>query len=113
MGHPRNATPPRRRVVIVGGGFAGINAARRLGRLTKRGVDVVLINPTDYFLYLPLLPEVTAGILDPRRISVSLRSACPHAQLLLALSTTSTSPIGGSRTSTRKATGRASTTTAC
>ncbi len=26
---------------------------------------MVLINPTDYFLYLPLMPEVAAGILDP------------------------------------------------
>ena len=73
----------RQRVVIVGGGFAGIHAAQRLSRLTKQGVEVVLINPTDYFLYLPLLPEVTAGILDPRRVAVSLRTACPDARLLL------------------------------
>ena len=32
----------------------------------------MLVNPTDYFLYLPLLPEVAAGILDPRRVTVSL-----------------------------------------
>jgi NADH dehydrogenase len=36
-------------------------------------MEVVLINQTDYFLYLPLLPEVAAGLLDPRRICVSLR----------------------------------------
>ena len=83
MEYRRHTMPQRRRVVIVGGGFAGINAARRLGRLTKHGVEVVLINPTDYFLYLPLLPEVTAGILDPRRVAVSLRSICPRARLLL------------------------------
>jgi NADH dehydrogenase len=77
-------SPPRRqRVVIVGAGFAGISAARRLARHRRRGVEVMLINPTDYFLYLPLLPEVTAGILDPRRVAASLRTACPHARLLL------------------------------
>ena len=37
-----------------------------------RTADIVLVNPTDYFLYLPLLPEVAAGILDPRRVTVSL-----------------------------------------
>jgi NADH dehydrogenase len=76
-----NATP--RRVVIVGAGFAGIHAARRLARLAGRQVEVTLINPTDYFLYLPLLPEVTAGVLDPRRVAVSLRTACPGTRLLL------------------------------
>jgi NADH dehydrogenase len=74
----------RRRVVIVGGGFAGFHAARALSRLAKGlDVEVVLVNPTDYFLYLPLLPEVAAGILDPRRVSVPLASTLPGVQLLL------------------------------
>jgi NADH:ubiquinone reductase (H+-translocating) len=60
-------SPPR--VIIAGGGFAGFHAARRLGRLAKGRLDVVLVNPTDYFLYLPLLPEVAAGILDPRAVA--------------------------------------------
>ncbi len=71
------------RVVIVGAGFAGVQAARRLARLAGHSAEVTLINPTDYFLYLPLLPEVTAGILDPRRVAVPLRTACPGARLQL------------------------------
>jgi NADH:quinone reductase (non-electrogenic) len=70
----------RQRVVIVGAGFAGVHAARALSKLD---VEVVIVNPTDYFLYLPLLPEVTAGILDPRRVSVALRIAAPGARLRL------------------------------
>ena len=81
MTHITDATP--RRVVIVRAGFAGMHAARRLARLAGHQVEVTLINPTDYFLYLPLLPEVTAGVLDPRRVAVSLRTACPGARLLL------------------------------
>ena len=76
----------RIRVVIVGAGFAGLHAARRLTRISRRmngALEIVLINPNDYFLYLPLLPEVTAGILDPRQISVPLRTACPSARLVL------------------------------
>lgn len=63
----------RRRVVIVGGGFAGYHAAATLRKLVDPSdVEITLINPTDYFLYLPLLPEVASGILDPRTVAVSL-----------------------------------------
>jgi NADH:ubiquinone reductase (H+-translocating) len=74
----------RPRIVITGAGFAGFTAARELCRLARGRADVVLINPTDYFLYTPLLPEVSAGLLDPRDITVSLSAELPHAQLMLA-----------------------------
>lgn len=75
----------RPRVVIVGAGFAGFQAARGLTRhrAVREEAEVVLINPTDYFLYLPLLPQVAAGILEPRRVAVSLQRALPGARLVL------------------------------
>jgi NADH dehydrogenase len=73
----------RPRIVIVGAGFAGFTAARRLSRLSGGSADIVVINPTDYFLYLPLLPEVSAGILEPRRVSVSLAAALPGVKVVL------------------------------
>lgn len=74
----------RKRVVIVGGGFAGYHAARELARTVPADVaEIVLVNPTDYFLYLPLLPEVAAGVLDPRRISISLPATLPGVRLAL------------------------------
>jgi hypothetical protein len=48
-------------VVIVGAGFAGFNAARELSRLAGATTEIVLVNSTDYFLYLPLMPQVTGG----------------------------------------------------
>jgi len=42
-----------------------------------------MINPTDYFLYLPLLPEVAAGLLEPRRVTVSIPETLPGVQLVL------------------------------
>src|SRR5262245_4951698 len=68
----------RPRIVIVGAGFAGYHAARNLARLGRGKAEVVLVNPTDYFLYLPLLPEVATGILEPRRVSVSLTANLAH-----------------------------------
>jgi NADH dehydrogenase len=73
----------RPRIVIVGAGFAGFEAARKLSKLSRGGADIVVINPTDYFLYLPLLPEVAAGILEPRRVSVSLTAALPGVRVIL------------------------------
>jgi NADH dehydrogenase len=69
--------------VIVGAGFAGYRTARTLSRLTGERADITLLNPTDYFLYLPLLPQVAAGILEPRRVTVSLSGTLPHVRLVL------------------------------
>src|SRR5215468_458823 len=74
----------RPRVVIVGAGFAGYHTARSLARRARGRADIVLINPTDYFLYLPLLPEVATGILEPRHCTVSIPNTLPGVRLLLA-----------------------------
>lgn len=73
----------RARIVIVGAGFAGYHAAKRLCRLARGAAEIVVLNPTDYFLYLPLLPEVAAGLLDPRRITVSIPGTLPQVRLVL------------------------------
>jgi NADH dehydrogenase len=74
---------PRPRVVIVGGGFAGHSAARSLAKRVGDAAEIVLINPTDYFLYLPLLPEVAAGVIEPRRITVPLAATLPGVRVVL------------------------------
>ncbi|MFK0024508.1 NAD(P)/FAD-dependent oxidoreductase [Streptomyces sp. NPDC090798] len=73
----------RPRIVIVGAGFAGYRTARTLARLTRHKADITLLNPTDYFLYLPLLPQVAAGVLEPRRVTISLPGTLPHVRLVL------------------------------
>jgi NADH:ubiquinone reductase (H+-translocating) len=60
------------RVVIVGAGFAGFNAARELSRLIGATTEITVINSTDYFLYLPLMPQVASGLIEPAHIRVSL-----------------------------------------
>ncbi len=88
--HQASARPNHRRR----GGFAGFEAARGLSRAAGDAAEIVLINPTNYFLYLPLLPEVAAGTLDPRRIAVSLARTLPNVRLVLARSSTWTSTRG-------------------
>jgi NADH dehydrogenase len=73
----------RPKIVIVGAGFAGYHAARTLMRLSRGRADIALVNPMDYFLYLPLLPEVAAGVIDPRRVAVSLPETLPDVRLIL------------------------------
>jgi NADH dehydrogenase len=63
---------------VLGGGFAGSYVARLLG---KRGATIV--NPENFMLYTPMLPEAASGTLEPRHVVVPLRVTCPHADLLL------------------------------
>ncbi|TCO40091.1 NADH dehydrogenase [Kribbella antiqua] len=73
----------RPRIVIVGAGFAGFHAAKTLCRLARGRADIVVVNSTDYFLYVPLLPEVATGILEPRRLTVSIADTLPEVRLVL------------------------------
>jgi NADH dehydrogenase len=69
--------------VIVGAGFAGYNAARELSSLAGASVEITVINSADYFLYLPLMPQVMGGLVEPRHICVSLLSRMPKVRFLL------------------------------
>jgi NADH:ubiquinone reductase (H+-translocating) len=72
-----------RRVVIVGAGFAGFEAARELSSLVGATTEIVVINSTDYFLYLPLMPQVTGGLVEPRHVCVSLPRRLPKVRFIL------------------------------
>src|SRR6516164_9222996 len=60
----------RKRVVIIGGGFAGIAAARALRRAD---VDVVLIDRRNHHIFQPLLYQVATAILSPAEIAAPIR----------------------------------------
>jgi NADH dehydrogenase len=82
----------RHRVVVVGAGFAGYHAVRELSRLAGSSTEITLINSTDYFLYTPLLPQVSAGLVDPRHICVSL--LCRTPQVRFVLGTVTSADVG-------------------
>src|SRR5580698_64389 len=73
----------RRRVVVLGGGFAGINAAQALAKLS---VDVTLVDRKNYHTFQPLLYQVALAVLSPADIAQPIRSILrdhPNIEVLL------------------------------
>src|SRR6202166_3405524 len=63
-------TSKRPRVVIVGGGFGGLAAAKALG---KAPVEVILIDRTNHSVFAPLLYQVATSVLAPSQMSSPIR----------------------------------------
>ncbi len=73
----------RRRVVVLGGGFAGINAAMALSELP---VDVTLVDRKNYHTFQPLLYQVALAVLSPADIAQPIRSILrdhPNIEVLM------------------------------
>jgi len=65
------SNPVRKRVVIIGGGFAGINAAINLARLP---VEITLVDRKNHHTFQPLLYQVALAVLSPAEIAQPIRS---------------------------------------
>lgn len=61
---------PNKKVVIVGGGFGGLNVAKKL---KKCPLDILLIDKTNHHLFQPLLYEVASAALSPGEIAIPIR----------------------------------------
>ena len=72
-----------KKVVIVGGGFGGINASKKLGGVD--GVDVTLIDRRNYHLFQPLLYQVAMAGLNPGEIATPIRSIFTASKNVRAL----------------------------
>jgi NADH dehydrogenase len=74
------------KIVIAGGGFAGLTAATYLDkRLARReDIEVVLISRENFILFTPMLHEVAAGDLDPNDIINPLRRILRHVKIVQA-----------------------------
>ena len=76
--------PISMRIVIIGGGYAGVNAAQELEQELEDepSVGIWLISQTNYLLYTPMLSEVSASAVDSQHISPPLRSFFRRVQVV-------------------------------
>ena len=75
-----------KRIVILGGGFAGMKTAESLEHqfLHDRSVSISLISETNALLFTPMLAEVAGSSLEPSHISTPLRSSLPRTNFVRA-----------------------------
>jgi NADH:ubiquinone reductase (H+-translocating) len=88
----RSEPPWPHRVLILGGGFAGVETAKHLERLTRRrdDVEIWLVSRENFTLFTPLLPEVCSGHIEARHCVTALR-----AQMRRPSSWAVTGEVGG------------------
>jgi NADH dehydrogenase len=84
---PSSPSGKTTRIVILGGGFAGLQVARRLEEeLGGDGsVAITLVNETNALLFTPMLAEVAGGSVEPSHISTPLRTSLHRTAFIRAL----------------------------
>ena len=77
---------PTQRILIIGGGFAGVYTALHLDKALAREprIEVTLLSSENFILFTPMLHEVAASDLAPTDIVCSLRRLFRHVQFLEA-----------------------------
>src|SRR3954451_13497309 len=81
---PLSPRKPMARILIIGGGYIGMYAARRLERrLNASAHQLTLVNSENFMLYQPFLPEVASGLIDPRAVVVPLRRVLRRTELVV------------------------------
>ncbi|WP_165067926.1 NAD(P)/FAD-dependent oxidoreductase [Marisediminicola senii] len=74
-----------KKILIVGGGYAGFYTALGLEKWLARGeAEVTVVDPLPYMTYQPFLPEVAAGSIEPRHAVVALRRHLYKSEVVTA-----------------------------
>lgn len=70
------------RILILGGGFAGIEVLQQLQKAFQNDIriDITLVSRDNFFLFTPMLPEVSSGMIETRHIVTPLRAFCNRAK---------------------------------
>jgi NADH dehydrogenase len=74
----------KQRIVILGGGFAGMTTAERLEQQlrTNSSAQITLVSETNALLFTPMLAEVAGSTLEPSHISTPLRSSLHRTEFI-------------------------------
>jgi NADH dehydrogenase len=94
------------KIVILGGGYVGLYVAWTLEKYPELKLDVTVVEPRAYMTYQPLLPEVAGGHVSPRDVTVDLRQALAHTNVVRGsvtaldskAKTVTVAPVGGGET---------------
>lgn len=74
-----------KKILIVGGGYAGFYTARKLNSWLRRGeAEVTVVDPLPYLTYQPFLPEVAGGSIEPRHAVVGQRNHLRRTNVITA-----------------------------
>lgn len=77
------ADTKKTKILIIGGGFAGVYTAMELERLLKRdpSVEINLVSKENYIVFQPMLPEVISGAIGLTDVISPIRRLCPRTNL--------------------------------
>ena len=77
-----NPSPTMKKIVILGGGFAGVNVLKKIQKYFEDSVDVSIkiISQDNFFLHTPMLPELAIGKVEARHIATPIRAFCKRAR---------------------------------
>lgn len=83
----KSNSPSIKKILILGGGFGGVNILRKIQNIfqDKVNVDISIVNQDNFFLFTPMLPEVASGMIHPRDISIPIRTFCKRAKFYQAV----------------------------
>ena len=72
----------KQKIVVLGGGFAGIKCAKKLESLSGNDpdIEIVVISEDNFLLFTPMLPQVASGMLETRHIVLPIRTICKKAK---------------------------------
>jgi len=78
--------PQTKKILILGGGFGGINILKSIQNKFKNepNVKISLVSKDNYFVYTPMLPELTSGLIHPNDITIPIRKLCKQAEFYQA-----------------------------
>jgi NADH:ubiquinone reductase (H+-translocating) len=72
----------QKHILILGGGFAGVKVLTELQKAFQNdvSVDITLVSRDNFFLFTPMLPEVSSGMIETRNIVTPVRAFCNRAK---------------------------------
>ncbi|MBA0907882.1 MAG: NAD(P)/FAD-dependent oxidoreductase [Nitrosarchaeum sp.] len=68
----------KKKIVILGGGFAGVECAKKLESYfgNNSEIEIIMISEDNFLLFTPMLPQVASGMIETRHIVLPIRAIC-------------------------------------